>query len=882
MNIKNSFVYSLFFLLLGAVALFISNYQLRSHEKEILNQEKELLLITYNTIIKAYKTHSEIYFSTKVNVPRVFEIMKRANSADIEVKNNARGELYGELIESYNSMRLFKIKQLHFHLPNSESFLRFHRPQRYGDSLVGIRDTVVYTNKHKEPVSGFEEGKIYNGYRFIYPIIDKEQNHYGSVEISVSMQEIVQQLREETISSADFIIKKKIVQEKVFEDELKNYAQSKISDGYLYEKSISGSSGNSFVESVVKEYPQLQESISQEAAFSFCSFVEDRVFVTTFIPIYNKYSKQHVAYIVVSRPNPSLEHIYKRNGFITAILIIFIVLLAYAFFRVKKTTMDLKKKNSSLNEIQHIAKLGSWELDAKTNKIEWSDEVYTIFKTEPQSFEPTYEKFLSFVHPQDREKVAKEFDDSIKTKRDYEVQHRVESSDGTIIYVNEAGHHIYDKNGEHLQTVGTVHDITKIVEYEEKITTMQSELESIIRHIPDILFRFKIDDEMTMLFVNEAIYRVSGYKAESFINNKVRSYRSIIDPKDREAVQKKILDALKTEEEYTCEYRIINSIGDAVWVKESGKKRKNSEGLEIVEGLISDITTQKNDMAKLHKFIDLQDSIVLLSDAKKIIFANKKFFDFFGYENLEDFQKEYACICDRFVEDDAFFHLGKMLPKEEHWIRSMLNLSGRQRVVSMRNKNGKLHAFSVSFNMYDPQSYVINFSDISDTMLEKLQLETKAVRDHLTNAYNRTYFDESIASIMTENEKKNAKTGVMIFDIDYFKSVNDNYGHAIGDEVLKTIVEIVNGSIRKEDKLIRWGGEEFIVIAGVNNVQELQKLCEHLRIVIQDYRFEQIQELTCSFGAALHEEQNPIEETIKKADAKLYEAKNSGRNRVVV
>lgn len=879
-NKKNIFYYFLF-IVLGAVIFLLSSYQLKNHQKELLNQEKELLSVSYNTIIKACQTNAHIYFSTNISTPVVYELMKKANSMDLQTKDKAREELYEKLKESYRTMAFFNIKQLHFHLPNSESFLRFHRPQKYGDSLVGVRDTVVYVNKHKESVSGFEEGKIYNGYRFIYPIIDNEFNHYGSVEVSISMQEIVRQLREEAVASVDFIIKKKIVQEKVFDEEQQNYAPSKISSEYLYEKSISGG-GNSMIETLVKEYPALEQTLAEGALFSFSAFFQDRVIVTTFIPVYNKFSKQHVAYIVISRPNSSLELIYQRNRVLNAILIVFILFAIYAFFRIRKTTKNLKRKNRALNEIQHIAKLGSWELDAKTNKIYWSDEVYAIFKAKAGSFEPTYEKFLSFVHPSDREKVVKEFDDSIKTKRDYQIQHRVVALDGSTIYVNEAGYHIYDNNKEHIKTIGTVHDITEIVEYEEKITKMQSELESIIEHAPDILFRAKMDEEMSMLFVSHAIYKITGYKAESFIQNSIRSYRSIIDPLDKESVMQKIVNTLKVSREYTCEYRIINSIGDEIWVRESGRKRVDYNGEKIIEGLISDITTQKNEMAKLHKFIDLQDSIVLLSDGKTMIFANKKFFDFFGYESLEEFEKEYSCICDRFIRDDAFFHLGKILPKEEHWIRSMLNLSGRQRVVSMYDKNGRLHAFSVSFNMYDPQNYVINFSDISDTMVEKLQLETKALRDHLTNAYNRNYFDSNIDLIISENKKLGMRSGVIIFDIDHFKSVNDNYGHIRGDEVLKTIVKIVNDSIRKEDKLIRWGGEEFIVIAAVQNIEYLQKLSEHLRVIIQDYKFNQIGELTCSFGATLHEEAKPIEESIKIADEKLYEAKNSGRNRVVV
>lgn len=174
-----------------------------------------MLNITYNTIIKAYKAYSEIFLTTKINVAEVYALMKKANSTNIGEKNSARGELYSLLFDSYNSMKIFKIKQLHFHLPNNESFLRFHKVDKYGDNLEGVRDTVAYVNRYKEPISGFEEGKIYNGYRFVYPVIDGDK-HYGSVEISISMQDIVQHLKNEATADVEFIIKKDIVEKKSF------------------------------------------------------------------------------------------------------------------------------------------------------------------------------------------------------------------------------------------------------------------------------------------------------------------------------------------------------------------------------------------------------------------------------------------------------------------------------------------------------------------------------------------------------------------------------------------------------------------------------------------------------------------------------------------
>jgi diguanylate cyclase (GGDEF)-like protein/PAS domain S-box-containing protein len=301
---------------------------------------------------------------------------------------------------------------------------------------------------------------------------------------------------------------------------------------------------------------------------------------------------------------------------------------------------------------------------------------------------------------------------------------------------------------------------------------------------------------------------------------------------------------------------------------------------------VRDITQQKERdkelQEKLQKFIDTQDSIVVLSDGKKLLFANKKFYNFFGYESLDEFVKKHQCICHRFVEQEMFFHLGKVKADEKNWIESLMHLSGRQRVVSMQNSESIPHAFTVSINSYNNDTYVVSFSDISDTMLEKLQLERKATVDALTGTYNRVYFNQNIKHLLTRNAKDHFQTGIIFFDIDHFKNINDTYGHDTGDEILKQIVTLVKSKIRESDKLIRWGGEEFIVITKTESLENVCKNAENLRSAIEQYDFKAVTKMTCSFGCSLHDESTDINDTIKIADEALYKAKNSGRNRVEI
>lgn len=110
--------------------------------------------------------------------------MYQASFASAREKDILREQLYNKLAKTYNQMKDYNYRQFHFHLPNTESFLRLHRPDKYGDLLYDVRESVKIANRDEIFVSGFEEGRIFNGFRHVYPIT-YNNTHVGSVEISV-------------------------------------------------------------------------------------------------------------------------------------------------------------------------------------------------------------------------------------------------------------------------------------------------------------------------------------------------------------------------------------------------------------------------------------------------------------------------------------------------------------------------------------------------------------------------------------------------------------------------------------------------------------------------------------------------------------------------
>lgn len=289
----------------------------------------------------------------------------------------------------------------------------------------------------------------------------------------------------------------------------------------------------------------------------------------------------------------------------------------------------------------------------------------------------------------------------------------------------------------------------------------------------------------------------------------------------------------------------------------------------------------ENSRDNLQKFIDTQDNIVILTSKNQLQFANKKFYEFLGFPNLQEFKKFYNCISELFIENDNFFNLTRITNKEE-WIKEVYKLPHSKRIVAILGKDFKPHAFSMSLNRFGEESTIISFADVSQTILNNIKLENKIIHDKLTGAYNREYFEQHYKQLILEYSNKSTSLAIALLDIDHFKDVNDNYGHEIGDLVLIEFVETINKYSRKNDILVRWGGEEFILILKVDSLKDLQSALEHLRKVVEIKKFSVIGQKTCSIGGTIYQNNEEITKTIKRADEAMYIAKKQGRNQIVI
>lgn len=176
---------------------------------------------------------------------------------------------------------------------------------------------------------------------------------------------------------------------------------------------------------------------------------------------------------------------------------------------------------------------------------------------------------------------------------------------------------------------------------------------------------------------------------------------------------------------------------------------------------------------------------------------------------------------------------------------------------------------------------LVNFLNATsrDLYLANLKLEEAATTDGLTKIFNR----KKICVLINSEMKKlgREKISLIMFDIDNFKRINDTYGHDMGDEVLVRISQTAKNSIRSQDSIGRWGGEEFMILLPDTKKEEAASIAERIRAAIHELKWEKMNQISVSVGVAEVREDEELQDTYKRVDNRLYYAKTHGKNQVV-
>jgi len=281
-----------------------------------------------------------------------------------------------------------------------------------------------------------------------------------------------------------------------------------------------------------------------------------------------------------------------------------------------------------------------------------------------------------------------------------------------------------------------------------------------------------------------------------------------------------------------------------------------------------------------HNIVDTASEIIIITDGDHALDANEAFFNFFDeYKTLQDFAKEIKCVCDLFIKENGY--ISKNMGKTT-WYEFILAHPKDSHKAKIVYKN-KTYIFTIHLKILEQTNtniYTLALSDITQSELYKDRLEHISKTDMLTGIGNRYKFDEDIHRELFRAKRYKSALSLIMLDIDFFKQVNDTYGHDAGDNVLIALSKEVVSLLRYSDIFCRYGGEEFMIIMPEITLIESKISASRIKKHIEELHIKGVGKITISLGVTELKEDDNVISLLKRVDKALYVSKKEGRNRV--
>ncbi len=352
----------IFFIVVSAV-YFLLEYEKSDKIKKYVQKENKEHQAMYDAIFHSFKKRADMVSALILHDQEILHIYRKLQTADADEKTLLREDLRQIIEQNYSILRTQGIYLLHFHLKNNESFFRMHKPEKYGEDLSSTRKTLVYVNKKHEEVNGFEVGRYFSGYRFIYPIKNNDNKHLGSMEISFDLTFYVQEFMNTLDVLSNFRIKKEIVDAKCIHNEIpKCYEKSKIIDYYIPKNIEKGLDSNKKekLKGAVIGVDAIKKGVQHiEKGETVSVFDNKSQKLITFIPVKNSISSKVCGFITIRSDDKYIYNKKLNTYFILTIFALFTSIgLVFYYRKVKSQKLlnvvlqqEVEKKTKELQQI---------------------------------------------------------------------------------------------------------------------------------------------------------------------------------------------------------------------------------------------------------------------------------------------------------------------------------------------------------------------------------------------------------------------------------------------------------------------------------------------------------------------------------------------------
>ncbi len=359
------------FLLFLQLGTFYSLINFWKNDQKQIHFEYQIALLEHGikAMEKRSQTLANMSFEHDVNQPYILELLDKGSKIPNNQVNPYREKLLHDLMPTFNVLKHNSVRQFQFHLPQSISFLRFHKPEKYGDSLQGTRKTVDWVNKYHKKVSAFEEGRVNDGFRYVYPLF-YHNTFIGSVEYGFSHDSIHEELQELYNVHSELILYKKHVDETNFSDAMNIYATSSLGNEFYIDQSHRSKDGfsHSLLDNINHKIDStVHKQLTNKKAFGVSTQVAKEFYTVLFIPVIS-FGDGQVGYTVVYQKGQEIaliEEHFKHMLIIGSISISLVTfLLTFLYYRLQIRDNELQKM-AYTDKLTGIANRMSLNIDLK-------------------------------------------------------------------------------------------------------------------------------------------------------------------------------------------------------------------------------------------------------------------------------------------------------------------------------------------------------------------------------------------------------------------------------------------------------------------------------------------------------------------------------------
>lgn len=540
----------------------------------------------------------------------------------------------------------------------------------------------------------------------------------------------------------------------------------------------------------------------------------------------------------------------------------------------KQLEQALQDSEERLSLVMLGTEDGYFDADLVSGRRSYSSRWWEMLGYEPDAWPLDGQHWQMLTHPDDLERVKSAMASALAGTRDrFEVNVRLRHKDGhyrnmlTRTYIGR------DAQGRAVRLTGANTDLTERIRFEQEAKHFQS----IVQSSDDAIISKSLDSVVTSW--NAGASAMFGYSAREIVGRPI----SVLLPLDRQKEEEQIMQRIRAGQKVQhFETKRLHRDGHAIDVSVTISPIRDAQGQVIGASKIArDISEKKALEAQLlltaNVFSNTNEGIVVIDAHGQVVEVNPAFTDITGYRREDLLGKASQPLMQLHgmaeMQDTVTEALGRRGHYQgEHWTRrkDLQRIALLITVSAVRTSSGAI------------QNYVVLLSDITPLRERQDRLEHLAHHDQLTDLPNRVLLADRIEQALILSRRRGGKVAVLYLDLDGFKQVNDQFGHAAGDVLLVTLSQRMKEALREVDTLARIGGDEFAaVLSDIDGLDECQPVLQRLLsacytpVSIGD---KQVQ-VSVSIGIAIHADTDTTaHQLLNHADRAMYLAKQSGKN----